>query len=358
MPRVFKIQIYILFFIFLVCQSSSLYPETTNDSRIPIAVLDFEPKGAVDPQTADFVTERIRIEMFRTGKYKILERHDMKKILDEKKLELSGLSGSEYAIKIGEFLSARKIMLGSVTLIDSKYYINMRIVEVQSGIMDYGDTGTSESISGLSPLCYGLVNRMEGGTLTPQKEIRENGFSIDNTIDYFLEKIHVLVNKDADNNSQPIETIQNAQAGQNTAGSQKVEKPKPLNNKTSIPLFYLLSGEIAGLCLPGSGLAHFIVGDTGTGFTILGATAISAGVAAGTYYSVKNGYLKDKTVSYCLYGAAAAVVLTVYLCDIIGAPLYFFNNNRQAAAGSMQAPDPLSLNNDIGIGLTVFKSTF
>ncbi len=139
------------------------FSQSADKVNIPvIAVLDFEPKSGVSTDLADFVTERIRIELFKTQKYKIVERKDMTTILDEQKLELAGLTGSEYAAKVGKLLSAQKILLGTISKMEDYYYINARVIDVETGVMEFGDTSESPSQSGISDACREIISRMMG----------------------------------------------------------------------------------------------------------------------------------------------------------------------------------------------------
>lgn len=180
-----------------------LFSEAKQDPQPSIAVLDFEPKGDIKSDTSDFVTERVRIELFKTGKYKIVERGQMKKVLEEQKLELSGLTGSEYASKVGKLLSAQKMLLGSVNKLDSSYYVNVRMIDVTSGTMEFGDTAQADSAAGLSDTSVSIVSKLTGGlntqrvntansqnrSINPPFYTQEMETFVNSAIGYFMEKV-------------------------------------------------------------------------------------------------------------------------------------------------------------------------
>ncbi len=424
-----KILILVSSVFILISVKSFIFAENGPNDQIPIAIIDFEPKKGVDPETAEFVTERIRIEIFKTGKYKILERKDMKKILEEKKLQLSGLSGNDYAVKIGEFLSAQKIMLGTVNLLDKKYYINMRMIHVQSGIMEYGDTGEASSLSDLSYTCSLLINNMVHGRAVDQTALENppavnnnpaSSFSIDSTIHYFLEKIKVFVKNMKESNqlnnmqgssvstnktddSLSTENITNlntntddqnipdsdeetldqtikrvkqnktkymesqsknkesdsSQSENENKNDSTLHKPPVSERNTIIPLKNLIIGGITGLCLPGSGLAHFIVGDAGGGFTVLGISFFSAAVFLGTQYCAKENIITDPDAYKALTYGSIGLFALGYLFDLIGAPIYYFNyNSKISFIPKIEFSDSLSFNNELKVNFVTISSRF
>ncbi len=218
---IFKKYIICIFSLVLILIKYAAYSQTNLIKSIPIiAVLDFEPRSGVTADTADFVTERVRIELFKSQKFKIVERKDMAKILEEQKLELSGLTGSDYATKVGQLLSAQKIMLGTITRIEGTYYINSRVIDVETGVMEYGDTAKAETQSGLSEASHTIVLEMTGENKDNRNAGKNNGqieegtenkgiayegrrlssditSFVNSTVNYFLDKIHVF--NDTDN---------------------------------------------------------------------------------------------------------------------------------------------------------------
>ncbi|NQT24287.1 hypothetical protein HQ585_02920, partial [candidate division KSB1 bacterium] len=102
--------------------------------KIAIAVLDFEAKN-VNQQNAEAVADLLRTELFNTGSFKVVERAKIKKIIEELRFQMSGLTDTDQATEIGRLLNVNKIMVGSVTKLGQTYIINTRIVDVQSGVV-------------------------------------------------------------------------------------------------------------------------------------------------------------------------------------------------------------------------------
>lgn len=103
--------------------------------KIPIAVLDFQAKGDVSDDEASIISDRIRTQMFRSGRYHIMERADMLSILKEQGFQQSQVNcdGTNCSVELGKLLAVRQIMTGSVSKLGSIYTLTLRIVDVEKG---------------------------------------------------------------------------------------------------------------------------------------------------------------------------------------------------------------------------------
>ena len=117
-----------LFQSFILCLLSTfiLYSQTT------IAVLQLLPKN-VSEGDASALTDRLAIEMVRTGNFTVIERERLDAILDEQGFQLSGCTSNECAVEIGRMANVEQVVAGSVSKVGSVYSIAARIVGVESG---------------------------------------------------------------------------------------------------------------------------------------------------------------------------------------------------------------------------------
>ncbi|MGC8765697.1 MAG: CsgG/HfaB family protein [Brevinematia bacterium] len=188
--------IFSIFFSFFL-----LYAE---DNRKVLAILDIEAKSNVKEEIAEFVSERIRVEMFKTGSHKIVERQKMNKVLEEQKLTLISSSDDDYIKKIGNLLSADQILVGSLSYLGSTYYLNVRIIEVKSGEMVFGDTEKASSISDLSSIAERVASKISGGNKkvdfqpldsdsldsgSEESRIKEIGRMVKSVVEYTIRRI-------------------------------------------------------------------------------------------------------------------------------------------------------------------------
>jgi TolB-like protein len=102
--------------------------------RKKIAVLDFELKGS-GFETEDMgaiVAEWFITAFVKDGRFEVIERGLLKKILNEHKLGMSGIVDETTATKIGKLLGVKIIISGSVLKLQNILEINARIIDVQT----------------------------------------------------------------------------------------------------------------------------------------------------------------------------------------------------------------------------------
>ncbi len=109
-----------------------------------IAIMDFQPKE-ISKADAEMVSELIRNEMANSGSFIIIERVQMGNILKEQGLQQSGCTDISCAVELGKILSANKMLIGTVMNMQGKKIITGRIVDVQSGAVDFSEKGVADS---------------------------------------------------------------------------------------------------------------------------------------------------------------------------------------------------------------------
>lgn len=111
-----------------------LYSETQEDDyEKNIAVFNLDARGVSDIE-AKAITDRLRIELQKSGEYRLLERDMMNMILEEQSFQLSGAcSEASCLVEVGQLLAVNKIAGGSVTKIGSLFTIEVRIIDVETG---------------------------------------------------------------------------------------------------------------------------------------------------------------------------------------------------------------------------------
>lgn len=132
---------------------------TTNDDKMRLAILDLEPQN-VPLSTAALITDILQTELFNTGLFKIMERGEISSILKEQELQVSGCTETECAVQIGRLLSARKILIGSIGKIGKIYIINVRIVDVEKGEMEFAEKIETDSEDDLTDAAAELAEEL------------------------------------------------------------------------------------------------------------------------------------------------------------------------------------------------------
>jgi hypothetical protein len=102
-------------------------------SRELVAVLDLDSVNASAPQVS-VSSERLRQELLNSGSFRIVDRGQMTKILDEQSLQQTGCTSQECAVQVGKVLGVRKLVVGKLTKVeDSFWVVSAALVDVESG---------------------------------------------------------------------------------------------------------------------------------------------------------------------------------------------------------------------------------
>lgn len=100
-----------------------------------IAVLDFQAKGGVSNDEASIISDRVRTQIFRSGRFQVMERANMLSILKEQGFQQTqaNCDSTSCSVTAGKLLAVRQIMTGSVSKLGSIYTLSFRIVDVERG---------------------------------------------------------------------------------------------------------------------------------------------------------------------------------------------------------------------------------
>ncbi len=133
----------IIYFFALFLLSSQAYLSVLYcQSKTTIAVLSFEAKN-VNQETADAVADILSTELFNTNRFNVVERKSINSILEEQKLQMAGVTDMSTAAEIGKLLNVEKIMIGTVSKLGRTFFINTRLVDVQTGALELAQTAKS-----------------------------------------------------------------------------------------------------------------------------------------------------------------------------------------------------------------------
>ena len=199
----------------LILLSGWLALAKAQSEKVNIAVLDLQPEG-LSTSEARILTSRLRIELFRTNKFTVIERERMQEILQEQGLQLSGCTSDQCAVEAGKLLGVQFMITGDVGKIGSLYSVNIRMIDVQTG----------KIISIASRDCQCSIEQVM--TETIKKVAREIGQPI------VPEKSPVAVKR----NPQKTQSIKNEQNKNSTKHSTKNVRLGPIIMSTALKSIY------------------------------------------------------------------------------------------------------------------------
>jgi formylglycine-generating enzyme required for sulfatase activity len=121
---------YLLLLLFLSC--ACVAPLRAADEEL-VAVMDLIPEGA-RREEAVAISNQLRAQLLKTGKFTLVDRSQMTAILEEQALQQSGCTSDECAVQVGKLLGVRKILSGSLTkLSDQLWQVSLLMLDVESG---------------------------------------------------------------------------------------------------------------------------------------------------------------------------------------------------------------------------------
>lgn len=125
----------IVLIIVLLLFGPLLLPVSADFKKTKIAVLDFQLQGEKfdNPDMDTIVAEWFITAMVREGRFDVVERRLLEKVINEQKLAMTGVVDASGASELGKLLGVKVIITGSVMKLRNVIEINSRIIDVESG---------------------------------------------------------------------------------------------------------------------------------------------------------------------------------------------------------------------------------
>ncbi|MEK7476717.1 MAG: CsgG/HfaB family protein [Candidatus Coatesbacteria bacterium] len=110
-----------------------------------LAVSEFTAQGVSATDTA-VIADILRSELVKTNAFNVVEKANMDKILAEQTFQQTGCTSEECAVKLGKLLNVQRMVVGSFGKLLDKYFVNLRVVNVETGRVVYGDTVNGRTV--------------------------------------------------------------------------------------------------------------------------------------------------------------------------------------------------------------------
>lgn len=161
--------------IFILSAAFLVYTPVLNASeqnKINIAVSDFAGKN-VSAADASIVADFMRTELVKSGKYNVVDKSNMDKILAEASFQQSGCTESDCAVQLGKILNVKKIIVGTLSKLEGIYYITTNFVDVQTGKIEGSETAKCKAADELMNTSYDLADTYSGLDYTGNTTVTE-----------------------------------------------------------------------------------------------------------------------------------------------------------------------------------------
>lgn len=114
----------------------------------------------VSAMEAATVADFLRTELINSQVFVVLERSNMAKVLAEQRFQQTGCTTTECAVQMGKILNVQSMLVGSFSKALNMYYINARLVDVESGAAVVAETVSFSTESDLYPKVKELVDKI------------------------------------------------------------------------------------------------------------------------------------------------------------------------------------------------------
>jgi len=139
----------------------------TQANSLPIVAVTNIEAVDVPAFVANACREMVETALIKTGKYQVMNYANMKEVLEAQSFSLSGCTDEACAVEIGKLLSAEQIVLGTLSGLDGKMMLSLRIIDVETGKHIAAEIVNIESMDTLQDNAFLGTNRLAGISLDP-----------------------------------------------------------------------------------------------------------------------------------------------------------------------------------------------
>ena len=127
-----------------------------------IAVLDFQMQGKEyqDNDMGSIVAEWLITALVKEGRFDVVERRLLQKVLSEHQLAMSGVVDDNSVSQLGQLLGVKIIISGAVLHFQNIIEANARIIDVSTGSIIAAESVKSSSAAGLEDLVVQMARKI------------------------------------------------------------------------------------------------------------------------------------------------------------------------------------------------------
>ena len=141
-----------------------------------VAIAEVTARGEATSDLAPEMNDALVDQLVGDGRFRVVERQQMAKVMKEQALAQSGVMSDEVQIKVAQLVGARFIVLGSVAAKASGYALSLRALDSSSAQVAFSETlrvGSGEQVeAGAKQLARRLGDKL-GGTPGPSQASAE-----------------------------------------------------------------------------------------------------------------------------------------------------------------------------------------
>ena len=104
-----------------------------QNQKNKIAIMEFVDMQGNVSNLGKYISEELTTRLYRTGKFEVIERQLLDKIIQEQKISLSGIVDENSAVELGRVLGVDAIATGTIGDLGSSVKVNARLISAELG---------------------------------------------------------------------------------------------------------------------------------------------------------------------------------------------------------------------------------
>ena len=104
-----------------------------QNKKNKIAIMEFVNMQGKVSNMGKYISEELTTRLYLTGKFEVIERQLLDKIIEEQKISLSGMIDESSAVELGRVLGVDAIASGTITDLGTSVKVNARLISAESG---------------------------------------------------------------------------------------------------------------------------------------------------------------------------------------------------------------------------------
>ncbi|MCP4583704.1 MAG: VWA domain-containing protein [candidate division Zixibacteria bacterium] len=109
------------------------YSSIRIDSATALAVLPISPKDVSLELDSEYFTDQLTLSIGNNNSFTLADRTELQKIMEEWKLQLSGVISDSFTVKVGELTGAHVLLVGNLFKKEDDFELFLKLVRVETG---------------------------------------------------------------------------------------------------------------------------------------------------------------------------------------------------------------------------------
>lgn len=115
-----------------------------ND-KITVAVIDFQTES-INQNKINVIMDYFVDALTKTNQFIVVERQRISLLINQQRIESSDLFSERTAVQIGNLTGSSLIIIGNINFFDNKYYLTIRAVDIENGIIRFSETAETNEV--------------------------------------------------------------------------------------------------------------------------------------------------------------------------------------------------------------------